>query len=222
MVMRLFLACLFVLYASLCFSMTTFTDLTQAEVAKLTNRELILHSKDIPKHPWPEITIFALIDASPVESAALFSNYQDHKKYIPDLVKSDPIRKIAENETIVDFEMHVPWPLANSKYSTGNVFSKSENNEYEIRWYLVQSDSLIDGKGAAQFTPYGKKTLLKYRSFIHPDSKLASIFASKAKSGIEKTVHAIVAYIEQTKRHSPDKIQKLINLLPGQILPAVK
>ncbi len=110
--------------------------------------------------------------------------------------------------------MHLPWPLANSKYSTGNVFNKLENNEYEIRWYLVESDSLIDSKGTVQFIPYGKKTLLKYQSFIHPNSKLASIFSSKAESGITKTVRAIVTYIEGTKKRNPEKIQKLVNALP--------
>jgi hypothetical protein len=200
-----------ILYASLGFSMT---ELAQGDLAKLANRELICHSKEVLKCPWPEVTIYTVIDASPVEAAALFSNYRDHKKYIPDLIKSDPVTKVAENETIVDFEMQIPWPLANSKYSTGNVLNKLQNNEYEISWYLVKSDSLIDSKGMVQFIPYGKKTLLKYKSLIHPDSKLASLFSSKARSGIIKTVQAIVTYIEETKRKNPEKTQKLINSLP--------
>jgi hypothetical protein len=207
-------AFVFIIHASLSFSMTPFTELTQTELTKLTGKELIIHSREISKCPWPEITVFTLIDVLPVEAAALFSDYRDHKKYIPDLIKSDPIRKIAGNEIIVDFEMHIPWPLANSKYSTGNVFNKLDNNRYEICWYLVESDSLVDSKGAVQFIPYGKKTLLKYKSLIHPDSRLASIFSSKARSGITKTVQAIVAYIEETKMKNPEKIQRLINSLP--------
>ena len=214
MALKVFLALVLIMYASFSFSMTPSAEISQTELAKLTNKELVIHSKEIRGCPWPEITVFALIDASPVEAAALFSNYQDHKKYIPDLIKSDPVRKIAENEIIVDFEMRLPWPLANSKYSTGNVFNRLDNNEYEIRWYLVESDSLIDSKGTVQFIPYGKKTLLKYQSLIHPDSRLASVFSSKAKSGITKTVQAIVTYIEETKKKNPEKIQKLINSLP--------
>jgi hypothetical protein len=156
----------------------------------------------------------------PIEAAALFSNYQDQKEYVPDLVKSDPARRVAENEIVVDFEMRVPWPLANYKYSTGNVFTRFEDDEYEISWYLVKSNSLIDSKGMAQFAPYGKKTLLKYRSLIHPDSKLATIFCSRAKSGMARTVQAIATYIEGTKKKNPEKIQKLISSLPQQILPA--
>ncbi|MCX5815749.1 MAG: hypothetical protein NTX75_05835 [Proteobacteria bacterium] len=214
MALKLFFVFTLILYASLSFSSTALAQPTQAELAKLVNKELIINSKKIPRCPWPEITVFTLIDVSPVEAAALFSNYQDHKTYIPDLIKSDPIKKIAENETIVDFEMLTPWPLANSKYCTGNVLKKLENNEYEISWYLVESDSLVDSKGMVHFIPYGKKTLLKYKSLIHPDSKLASIFSSKVKSGVTKTVQAIVAYIEETKKKNPEKIQKLINSLP--------
>jgi len=212
--LKLLLTLAILMSASSSFSLGLPAECSQAELAKLANKEFVIHSKDIPGCPWPEITIFGIIDAAPVEAAALFSNYQEQKNYIPDLIKSHPVKKISENETIVDFEMRTPWPLANSKYSTGNVFSKSDKNEYEIRWYLVESDSLIDSKGTVQFTPYGKKTLLRYRSFIYPDSKLASIFSSKAKSGIAKTVQAIVAYIEETKRQCPEKIQGLINSLP--------
>jgi hypothetical protein len=211
--LRVLLVCALIMCASLSFSMPPHAELTQTELAKLTNKELIVHSKDIPKRPWPEITIFTLIDVLPVEAAALFSDYQDQKKYIPDLMKSDPKKKLAENETVVDFEMQTPWPLANSKYSTGNVFKKLENDQYEISWYLVESDSLVDSKGIIQFAPFGKKTLLKYRSLIHPDSKLASLFSSRVRSGTTKTVRAIVTYMEETKRRNPDKIQGLINTL---------
>jgi len=216
MALKLFLALILILAirASFCFAVTPLVELTQTEMAKLTDKELILHSKEIPGCPWPEMTIFALIDSSPLEAAALFSNYEDHKKYIPDLIKSDPARKLSQHETIVDFEMAIPWPLANSKYSTGNVFNGLANNEYQISWYLIKSDSLIDSKGLVQFSPYGKKTLLKYKSLIYPHSKLASLFSSKAKSGMTKTVQAIVTYIEETKRKSPEKTQKLIDSLP--------
>jgi hypothetical protein len=213
MALRLPLVFALIIYASVSFSMAPLAELTQTELAKLTNKELIIHSREIPRCPWPEITVFTLIDVSPVEAVALFSNYQDHKTYIPDLVKSDPRRKIAENETIVDFEMRLPWPLANSKYCTGNVFTKLNDNEYEVTWYLVESDSLIDSKGTVYFTPYGRKTLLKYKSLIHPDSRLASIFMSKAKNGITRTVQAIVTYIEATKKNNPEKTQELVNSL---------
>jgi len=79
-----------------------------------------------------------------------------------------------------------PVAPSNCKYSTGNVFKMLENDGYEISWYLVKSDSLIDSKGMVQFIPQGKKTLLKYKSLIHPDSKLASMFFSKARSGMSK------------------------------------
>ena len=214
MILKLFLAFVLIIYASVSFSLTPRAVLTPTVQSKLANKELVIHSKVIPGRPWPEITIFAIIDVLPVEAAALFSNYQDQQIYIPDLIKSDPIKKIAENEIVVDFEMHIPWPLANSKYSTGNVFKKLENNEYEISWYLVESDSLVDSKGAVQFVPYANKTLMKYKSLICPDSKLACFFSFKAESGMSKTVQAIVAYIEETKKTKPEKIQELINSLP--------
>ena len=214
MALKLFLAFALTVYASLGFSLSPPPELNYTELARLTNKELIVHSRAIPKRPWPEITIFAVIDVLPVEAAAVFSNYQDQKKYIPDLLKSDPIKKIAENEIIVDFEMHFPWPLANSRYSTRNVFKVLENNGYEISWHMVESDSLIDTRGAIQFIPYGTKTLLIYRSLIYPRSMLAPIFSSRVKASMSRMVQAIVTYTEETKKQNPEKIQRLINSLP--------
>jgi hypothetical protein len=213
MALRLFLIFILTVFASLSFATTPSAELNQTEFTKLANKELIIHSKAISSCPWPEITVFGLIDVLPIEAVALFSNYQDQKKYIPDLVKSDPSRKIAENEMIVDFEMRLPWPLANSKYSTGNIFNRLDNDKYEICWYLVESDSLIDSKGIVQFIPYGKRTLLKYQALIHPDSKFASVFSSRAKGAVTKTVQAIVTYIEETKKKDPEKTQDLVNSL---------
>jgi carbon monoxide dehydrogenase subunit G len=213
MALRLFLACAFLMCASFGFATTPPAELNQTELVKVANKELIIHSKEVAKCPWPELTVFALIDASPVEAAAVFSNYEDQKKYIPDLVKSDPARRVAQNETIVNFEMRLPWPLANSRYSTGNIFNRLENDKYEICWYLVESDSLIDSKGTVQFIPYGNKTLLKYQAFVHPGSRLASIFSSRAKATITKTVQAIVSYIEEVRKKNPEKTQDLVNSL---------
>ena len=210
---KLLLVLTLITCASFSFSMNPSAELNREELAKLTNRELIIHSKEVSNCPWPEITVFTLIDASPVEAAALFSNYEDRKKYIPDLIKSDPTRRIAENEIIVDFEMRLPWPLGSSKYSTGNVLISLENNEYQISWYLVESDRLIDTKGIVQFIPYGNKTLLKYQALIHPDSKFALFFGSRFKSSTAKTVQAIVTYIEETKKNNPEKTQNLVNSL---------
>jgi hypothetical protein len=212
--LKAILAFLLIMHASFSFAMTPSKELSQTELTNLTDKQLVIHSREIPKCPWPEITVFTLIDTSPVEAAAVFSNYQDHKTFIPDLIKSDPARKLADNETIVDFEMRLPWPLANSRYSTGNVFSRLEKDEYEIRWYLAGSDSLVDSKGTVQFIPYGKKTLLKYQSLIRPDSRLASAFASRAKIAISKTVQAIVTYVEETKKRDPEKVERLITSLP--------
>jgi len=74
MTLRLFLVFALVMQSSLSFSMTAPTeDLTQTERARLTNKELVVRSEEVPRCPWPEITVFTLIDVLPVEAAALFS-----------------------------------------------------------------------------------------------------------------------------------------------------
>lgn len=173
---------------------------SKIEWTKLSQRKPVLRKKKVPGAPWPEVKVYSLINASPEESMAVYFDYSEHKDYIPDLLRSDPIKYISSTDIEVSFEVSLSWPLANSKFITGNQLSKLKNGGYQIHWYPVTHTSAKDCTGEIMFLPFRRSTLLVYRNFTFPNSSLASLFKNRMFKNIKVTISAIVKRIESVKK----------------------
>ncbi len=191
-----------------------FQSLSEMERKKMDARLLIVKTKKIPKKPWPEVMVYATIKATARESAAIFTAYQEHKDYIPDLLKSDPVKYVSKRDVHVAFILDVPWPLANSHFITGNRLSRTPEGGYRIEWYFVKSDSSRNNYGEITFIPGedGKQTDVFYRNFSHPKSSLAKLFKGKMVRKVRKTVVSIRNYIEE-KRKNKSELSNYIRVL---------
>ena len=199
--------------AGFAFSATRdFEQLSSGEKEKLQQKEIVFEQSELPNHPWPQMTFYSLIDLPVREAIAIFSRYQDHKKFVPNLIKSVPIRKVSPQDTHVAFELQTPWPLPNSKYTTGNVLKKIGDNGYEVSWYLVNSNTVDESSGRAIFMDHNGKTLLIYQTLVVPQSIFASLVKETAKKDMLQTVRAISNYLEQTKS-SPELLAQYLKEL---------
>jgi len=179
----------------------------------LNKGELILRKNKIEGNPWPEITIISKISATPTESMAVFYAYHEHKDFLPDLLTSTPSKYISPYDLHINFEMKIPWPMKNSRYTTGNKLSHFGDGGYRIKWYHVASTSSKTTRGFVIFTPYEKGTLFIYRTFVKPKSKLAGIFKKRMVKEVRKSVMAIISRIESVKSKNKNKISEYIDAL---------
>jgi hypothetical protein len=167
---------------------------------------------------WPKITIKALIESTPLKSAAIFSAFDYQKNYIPDMVVSKVISQPKPTEVHVYYELDMPWPVSKGIYTNGHNISAPSKDEYKISWYSISSDIADDLKGSAHFIPYNNKTLLIYETHVDPKSFFAGIFKKLMVRDVEKSLKKIVSTIEK-KQHEPDFMkkytQKLQNALSG-------
>jgi len=191
--------------------------LTTADYYSMEQGELIHTKKRIPGAPWPEITVFGIINASALESTAVFYAYHEHKEFLPDLLSSVPVRYISPTDLHIKFEMKVPWPLRNSRYITGNRFSMYGNGGYRIEWYNVESSSSRDTKGAVTFIPFEERTMFIYRTFIHPKSKLAGLFKKRMLNEVLKSVRAIISRIESVINNDKEKMPAYISAVKSSL-----
>lgn len=180
------------------------------ERAKLLNYELLLETRPVKDAPWPEVTFRRLIDASPEECAAVFSNYPDQVNYSPNLVEVKPLKHVTPTEVHVSFKMNMPWPVSDTVTVTGNRLSRLEDGTYQVEWYLVKSDSSKESRGSARFSPYNGKTLYRYRSFNFPTSSLARLIKGKMIKSTGKSVTAYIAYLEKVKKENPALMKRYI------------
>ena len=54
---------------------TAHFDLTKPEMQIILSGKIIVKTKKIKDAPWPEIIIFSIINASPLESISIFTAY---------------------------------------------------------------------------------------------------------------------------------------------------
>lgn len=175
------------------------SELNEVEIKQINAREFVIKTEEVPRSPWPEITYYAVIDSTPLESIALFAAYDIQKDYIPNIIKSQVSKQVSPTDVITNYELHLPFPLSNAFYSHGARLFKF-NEDYALAWYMVESSSSEDVKGNAYFTPYNGKTLFRYRSYVKPKSMLGSFVKKAMMKDVNTTIVAIRNFIEKNKR----------------------
>lgn len=156
---------------------------------------------------WPEVTILTVLKNGPEENLNVFLDFENHKKYIPDMTESKIVKKISPNETDVYFEMEMSWPVNKTSHTINHVVTKNSDGSFTLKWKLVKADMLKSSDGSMTFSPYQGKTLLKYVSFIVPNSSFAGMFKNRVAKDVEKSVQKITEHmaktIEKQKNQSP-------------------
>jgi len=192
-------------------------NLKNSDIETLISRDLVIKLREIKNTPWPEVTIYSIVRATPLECISVFTSYDEHKDFIPDLLSSKTINQISKTDIHIAFELNIPWPLSNSKYITGNRLSVIDKDTYQVKWYFVKSDSSKDNYGKIIFKPFKEYSLILYRNFTYPKSSLAKFFKGKMIKKTKKTVIAIRDRIEYIKDFKPLKMQRYIKILKEKL-----
>ena len=162
--------------------------------------------------PWPSVTIYQRINATPEESTAMFFDYGNQVKYIPNLTKAVPS---FESKTVynVSYQVKLPfipsWMGGTENYTVRDeLFSSDNGHAYEVKWTLVpgHGETVKSSVGNARFEDLGGATLLAYNSYIVPGRSGADwgFVVERAKDSVKKAVAAIAKQVEKEK--SDDKI----------------
>lgn len=188
-------------------------DLTPTELYHLKQRRVVIKARDIKGHQWPEVTAYALIDASPSECAAAFSYYPDQTYYSHNLTSATPLREVTSTDVHVSFKMDMPFPFSSSVTVTGNRLSQPEEGEYQIQWYFIRSNYSKDNHGKAVFSPFQSKTLYTHRNVIIPKSSLAGMFKKNMIRNTKSSAGAFVEFVEDLKKKHPERLKRYIRLM---------
>jgi hypothetical protein len=184
------------------------TDLSDRQLARLNRGETIILNKKIKGAPWPELTYFHIIKASPEECAAILSNYHLQKNFTEDLTRVEIRNVLSPTHKIVAFFTDVPWPAADDMTVTDNQLSHSGSGTYQIKWVMVKSTSLKKNSGSATFIPHGNLTLYRYQTFVHPRSALAGMFKSRMIKKVKNAVISFASYVEGLKAKNHPLLKK--------------
>ena len=149
---------------------------------------------------WPEIEVWAFIEAPALVSVAIFAAYDYQKEYIPNLIKSEVVGQPSPTEVHVSYELDLTWPIPNQLYTHGHHFSSPEKDHYLVRWFMVKSNSMKAVDGFAYFRPYQlgdrQGTLMTYRSLAEPQSSWVGILGRFMVKDVERSLRTTVTTIE--------------------------
>jgi len=174
-----------------------------SDLKVLKKGELILTTKSVKGHTWPEITAYKLIKASVIDSMAIFAAYDYQKKYVPNIIRSEVTKQISPTNIEVTYEFKMPWPLPNGVYVHGHHLSEV-NGDLKLDWYMVESNSADSVKGSAVFSYFGPgQTLMEYKSIVEPSSMFGRFLRKRMLSDTKNTLLKINKTIEELAKNSP-------------------
>lgn len=217
-----FFTCLVTLFSATYVSAQNLeTELSPADLKAVAAQEFVLKTRELPGSVWPEITYYAIIHTTSLEAAGIFAAYDAQKDYVPNVIKSTPIKHITATDVYTDYEMHMPFPIPNAHYIHGAKIFKYKN-DYEVQWYMVESTSAEEVRGSAYFQSYEGKTLMRYRSYVKPKSIFGSLVKKVMLKDVLASITAIRNFTEKSKRENPVFVSKysefIIRALDGEFV----
>jgi|GEM_PF-1708034 hypothetical protein len=180
-------------------------DLKQGEVILIENQR-----KDLP---WPQVEGHLKFEVSPLDALAIYTAFDIQKDYVPNLIESSPIEVRDVSKVFVRYEMNLPWPIPNNRYIHGHELIKRAENDYEVTWWMVESNSAKKVEGSARFYLSDDQTYMHYQSLVVPDSTFASLLKNSMLSDVRESLKVIRLKTHEFSKNQPKFMQEYRDLL---------
>ena len=199
-------------------------ELTPEQRAAIDAGQDVFITRAVSSSPWPRACVFRYVDATPEEAAAVFTNYEHHLAYIPDLAKARISRVIDPATVEVDYRLRVPI-VADEDYTVRDHVSSVGDTSFTIEWTLVRATSTKATVGNVRFERYRLATsqrggtLMAYCNFVTPGSRLAglSFIRSRALSQVRATARAIAGEIVRQRASDPERLAAELRTLRAAV-----
>lgn len=179
----------------------------------LYSGKMILLTQTIENAVWPKLEIFSFVKASPLELVSFFTNFEAQRNYIPELLHSKIINQSDPLDIHVEYEMNLPWPIPNARYTHGHRLSRVSPKHYNVSWYMIKSSVANKVEGSSDFIAFEDKTLWHYQSLVEPESALAGLFSSSMQADTLKSLEETRAAFLHAKSKNPEQIEKAVETL---------
>ena len=189
-------------------------ELTPEQRAAIDAGQDVFITWQVSSSPWPRACVFRYVDATPGEAAAVFTNYERHVAYIPDLTKARISRVIDPATVEVDYRLRVPI-VADEDYTVRDHVSSVGDTSFMVEWTLVRATTTKATEGNVRFEPYRLATsprggtLMAYCNLVTPGSRLARLHFIKARAlaQVRETARAVGTEITRQRASDPARVE---------------
>ena len=198
--------------------------LDSTQMAAIDSGRQVVVAEKVAGSSWPRVTVYQFISGRPEEATAVFTQYESHASFLPN-VKRSRISLAVDSATVeVDYVLNVPI-VADESYTVRNRLtslpsdSADEARSYRVEWTLVRASSTKAADGHALFEPYRDGTLLTYRNLVIPGSRLAGLgfIRGRAQREVEATVRAIAARVAKARAEERQLLDEQVRALRAAI-----
>ena len=173
-------------------------------------------TEELDGYPWPRVRVYQVVNATPREVMAVFTDYNNACEFVPNCLKSRIARQVNPRVAEVDYLIDVPI-LADEAYTVRDTLSTGPAGALKVDWKVLKATSIEESVGSLYVEPYGKTgSVLRYTNLVKPSSMAAPLLRGVAMGQIKDTVQAIVDQVEETKA-KPAAMNSLLDRLDAAL-----
>ena len=188
---------------------------TNGEWRQLDRAEVIVKTRSVPDYPWPEVTAYRRVSATPEEVAAVYADFESQAGYLPGLVESRIIRRLARNSFHVAYDYEVTGP--NERYTVLATVNRAPGG-YRVTWELVTARYARRLSGELRVETFGSGTLVEYTNRVDPGFfgvRLGSPETTVRQ--LKETVQALATHVERLRAGQPEILAARVQALRSML-----
>ncbi len=166
-------------------------ELSAADAKRVEAGQQVLITRAIDGYPWPEAQIYQRTNLSPASLMAVFFDYSQAFRFVPNCKVSTISKQITPVLAEVDYEVSVPI-LPDEAYTAENALKRLPGGGYAVSWRVIRATSIESSAGSLYVEPQGDGSILRYTNLIKPASRAAVLLRGIMISQMKDTVQAII------------------------------
>lgn len=185
--------------------------LTAVEHARLDRGELVSRRRAVAGYPWPEVTVYARVQAGPVEVMAVYADFDNQFRILPEMVHSRVVGRAGSAAWQVFYEYEVAGP--NERY-TVTVRVSRVAGAYHATWDLITARYARRLEGEMHVAERGDGSLVRYASRVDPGVLGTTLGSPESvERRLRATVEALARHVERLRAERPDALTALVRTL---------
>ena len=171
-------------------------EVPKSQRDELTAGQTVVKSTPVAGVPWPQLSLYRILNAPPDVVSNLFTDYDAAPSYTPGLIQAQVIATNPDGTKDVRYTVKVPV-IQKTSYVVRNTYLKQGDN-FTVSWKLVQSPLAKQSDGSLRIEPYdGDRTLMCYTNLCVPITNLVSGLKNQAVVEAKNTVLALATEAER-------------------------
>lgn len=183
-------------------------DLSFTENYRLAAGKPLVLEADVPGEPWPVLTIRQVVNCPPEVLAGVFWDSELDSSYLPGCLAVRILSKPQSFLQEAEFRLKMPLFLPEEVYVSRIELLPRRGGVIRILWNVTDSRYAKSCAGEIRIESFEGKSLMCYRNFMVPKSRVAVLLRGPAKDRVVESVASLVAQAEKEFKFMPVLVER--------------